>query len=65
VLASSAAQHLRKKLSFNYNYEQPPVAHYHADMSDEYKERTLTDFINGKIAVLCATEAAGMVNIIY
>lgn len=31
-------------------------------MSDEYKMRTLADFIDGRIAILCATEAAGMVS---
>lgn len=61
-MADYAAQYLRKQLKFKYNDSEPPIAHYHAEMSDEYKERTLADFISGKTAILCATEAAGMVS---
>jgi superfamily II DNA helicase RecQ len=59
---AAAAKFLRSLIPYSYDDTGPPIAHYHADMSQAYKEKTLEDFVKGTTAILCATEAAGMVH---
>lgn len=59
---TEASEHLLRCIKFAHDVvKDPPIAHYHADMSKQYKTETLRAFVEGRIGILCATEAAGMV----